>query len=242
MPLIQTFANQETIITSEHYPASFEISSDSFTPEYWQKNNKVIGQSIGRNTTYFFQQGSDKYVLRHYYRGGLPGKIFNDTYVYAGLKRTRMYKEFCLLEQLQQLDLPAPKMIGARILRDKHLYRGDLIMQQIPDAEDLYHLLQHTELEKADWHRIGRTLADFHKAGIFHADLNIHNVMMDMRGKVWVIDFDRGRQTQPKFSWQHSNMLRLKRSFDKEKAKHPNMFYKEDNWRTLSKAYQKRFL
>jgi len=50
------------------------------TSEYWQKENLVIDQAHGRGITWFVKHQENELVLRHYYRGGLAGKLINDSY------------------------------------------------------------------------------------------------------------------------------------------------------------------
>src|SRR6185312_24099 len=51
----------------------------------------------------------------------------------------------------------------------------------------------------------------FHRAGIWHADLNAHNVLVSPAG-LHLIDFDRGRQRAPAAGWRLANLRRLRRS------------------------------
>ena len=63
--------------------------------------------------------------------------------------------------------------------------------------------------------KIGQTIAKFHHHQIYHHDLNIHNIMLDIENEVWLIDFDKCGIRQGS-NWKNSNMARLKRSFEKE--------------------------
>ena len=214
------------------------MSSDWFSPSYWQQNDAVTGQSQGRNITYFVKHQDKQLVLRHYYRGGLIGKIAKDGYLYAGLKQSRVYKEFALLEKMLELGLPVPKPIAARLVKKLHLYTADIIMEQIPLAQDLFQILKVRALTKDEWINLGNTIAKFHHNGIYHADLNIHNLMMDNTGKIWLIDFDRGQIKPNKTKWQKSNLERLKRSLEKEKSKYPEFNWQANQWLHLLKGYQ----
>ena len=57
-------------------------------------------------------------------------------------------------------------------------------------------------------------LARFHRAGLDHADLNAHNILLDAAGNPWLIDFDRSRR-RADGSWRQSNLDRLARSLAK---------------------------
>ena len=62
-----------------------------FTGQYWKTQNAITGQATGRGTTYFFQHNKNEYVLRHYRRGGLIGKVLSDQYMYTGIEKCELY-------------------------------------------------------------------------------------------------------------------------------------------------------
>ncbi|MGH7487911.1 MAG: lipopolysaccharide kinase InaA family protein, partial [bacterium] len=65
------------------------------------------------------------------------------------------------------------------------------------------------------WHAIGACIRRFHDAGIYHADLNAHNIMLDNKDAVYLLDFDRGERRTPVILWQQANLARLSRSLRK---------------------------
>lgn len=235
MPQIHNFSANHYLFTTTKN--SVAVVNSWFEPDYWQQQNAITGQSFGRNITYFFAYKNKKYVLRHYFRGGLIGKIAKDGYFYFGLKRSRVYREFELLEQMQQLNLPVPTPIAARLIRDKHLYSADIIMEKIEHSSDVFHLLKTSQLSEDIWQKIGETIAKFHHAGVFHADLNIHNIMLDKQNKVWLIDFDRGCFKKPNQNWQKSNLNRLLISLNKEKNKQSCFHWQPTDWKALLVGY-----
>ena len=99
-----------------------------FNATFWQQHNRIIGSAKGRGTTWFLQT-ADLFgvntALRHYYRGGLWGKINKDRYRFNDLNHTRSMAEFNLLNQLHQSGLPVPKPIGARVRK------GNLVIKPI---------------------------------------------------------------------------------------------------------------
>lgn len=209
-------------------------------PDYWQHKNAIIAEKKGRSTTWFFNYSNGVGVLRHYWRGGLVSKLLRDQYFYTGLKNTRAYKEYQLLIELQQRGLSAPAPIAARITLNKAIYRGDLITQAIPDAKSLLDILKIRVLTTAEITTIGQTIADFHQQGVFHADLNINNIMLDNSGKAYLIDFDRGHLVAPLHASLKANIQRLNRSFIKEKGRHPDFFWDSKQWQQLLNAYQSK--
>ena len=98
----------------------------------------------------------------------------------------------------------------ARYVRNGMLYRADLVTRQIPGARTLADSLAARSLDAALGVRTGRVLAGFHAIGLWHADLNAHNLLVDAAGKVWLIDFDRCRLRKPAMAWQQSNLDRLR--------------------------------
>lgn len=58
-------------------------------------------------------------------------------------------------------------------------------------------LLKQGPLADEVWHKVGQTVRRLHEAGVYHADLNSHNLLLDKEGKVWVIDFDKGAIRSP---------------------------------------------
>jgi len=222
----------------------FGVSSVHFEPRYWQEKSLVTGLSKGRHTTFFVEPFGvtskcnihENWVLRHYYRGGLVAKFISDSYFYTGLEKTRCYRELELLQQMIELGLPVPKPIAARVIQQGLFYRADLLMQKI-SAVDLVALLKLETIEPLVWQSIGKTIAEFHHHGIDHADLNAHNIMMDDKKNVWLIDFDRCSKKVISKNWQQKNIERLHRSFKKELGLHTKFYFSEENWNSFLMGY-----
>jgi len=220
-----------------------KFSPNMLSAKYWQEQNAITGSAQGRGTTWFVQYNDKNseqekhWVLRHYYRGGLIGKIINDSYLFTSQINTRAAKEFALLAHMQDLALPAPKPIAYRVSRHSLFYRADLLSSRIENAQDLVAILAKQLITDALWFAIGEVIKRFHEQGIYHHDLNAHNILIDNNHKIWLIDFDQGEQRTIQKNWQQSNMLRLLRSFRKEQNKLTNFNYLESNWKTLLDGY-----
>ena len=215
------------------------FSSEMLSETFWQKENAISGTAQGRGTTWFIEYQQQQWVLRHYYRGGFIGKFNKDSYWFTTQQNTRAAREFSLLQTLEQLQLPAPKPVAYRVIRHACYYRADLLSTRITAAEDLVAILTQQPLDEAVWSAIGATIRRFHDNGIYHHDLNAHNILLDKQFKVSLIDFDRGEQRANKHSWQQANMARLLRSFRKEQAKLSNFHWHQDNWKMLLLGYLK---
>jgi len=215
-----------------------DFSSEMLSVNYWQQQNAVTGSAQGRGTTYFVQhQNQQHWVLRHYYRGGLFGKLVNDSYLFIGQTKTRAAQEFTLLKAMTTLGLPVPQPIAYRVEKNGLFYRADLLTARITNAKDLVSILDKNVLSAELWLNIGRTIQSFHQQGIYHHDLNAHNILIDNKEKVWLIDFDRCEQRKPERSWQQKNINRLLRSFHKELKKSPNFHWQADDWQVLMEGY-----
>ena len=213
-----------------------------FTPHFWQQQGRVIGSAQGRGTTYFLQT-EDLFgvncALRHYYRGGLWGKINRDLYWFSGLNHTRSFAEFHLLRRLREAGLPVPKPIGARIEKHGCFYRADLLSERIENAQDLTAFLQKTLLSAEQWQQIGRLIRRLHDLQICHSDLNAHNILCQQQNSTsqfWLIDFDKCGEKAGD-AWKSDNLQRLKRSFLKEVNRMAIQFSEQD-WQQLEKGYQ----
>ena len=216
-----------------------QFTPEIFTSDYWQQQQAITGTAQGRGTTYFIRQAEQNWVLRHYYRGGLIGKINHDSYLYTGINNTRAAKEFQLLKTMTDLGLPVPKPVGFCIVKHGLFYQADIITNRIAQATDLVALLTEQSISHQLWQAIGHCISQFHQQGIYHHDLNAHNILIDSNNKVWLIDFDQGKQQKPHQSWQQGNMQRLLRSFEKECNKIAGFHFQQSCWQALIASYEK---
>lgn len=225
-------------IILSHPEFSDQINLNWFDPNFWQQQKKIVGAKKGRATAWFFKQAELTAVLRHYWRGGLVGKLLSDQYLYMGHKKTRVYQEFSLMVELIELGLNVPKPIAAKVSRHGFIYRGDIITEAVSGAKSVLDILIERPLSETETKKIAQTIAQFHKKGVYHADLNINNILFDDSGDVYIIDFDRGEIKNPAFQWQQSNMSRLERSFLKEQSRNTTFYWQANDWQTLSHFYK----
>ncbi|WP_127346596.1 lipid IV(A) 3-deoxy-D-manno-octulosonic acid transferase [Pseudidiomarina mangrovi] len=195
------------------------VSDDYFAPSFWRQKGQIIGSATGRASAWFIQHQPQNMLLRHYYRGGLVGKFNRDRFAREAIVKSRAMAEFSLLLQLRELGLPVPQPIAARYQRAPIWgYRADILVAVIADSQDVFKLLLQRSLTAAEWQSVGATIRQLHQAGVYHSDLNCHNIMLDQAGKVWLVDFDKcGFRTEGE--WQQANLQRLLRSLLKEQGK-----------------------
>ena len=214
-----------------------DFSVEAFEPAYWQARDAVTGQSRGRGVTWFVRHRGLSLVLRHYWRGGLMGKLNPDRFWFSGVEHSRAMAEFRLLGQLRALGLPVPRPVAARLQRTGLCYRADLLIEQIPGARDLVHLLRQQPLSQAQWQAVGALIARLHQAGAYHSDLNAHNLLLDGDDQIWVIDFDKCALRAPG-PWQAEMLARLLRSLRKEAGLHSEFHWQEADWMALLAGYE----
>ncbi|MEL7296229.1 MAG: 3-deoxy-D-manno-octulosonic acid kinase [Pseudomonadota bacterium] len=206
-----------------------------FDSRAWPRS-EAIGQG-GRGSAWFVGDDTGDYVLRHYRRGGLIGRLNRDLYWFTGTARSRPFLEFRLLDNLHCLGLPVPEPIAARCVRIGPLYRADLLTRRIPDSETLAEMLLRESLDTKQWQSLGWLLKRFHDAGAYHADLNAHNIMRNSDGQFFLIDFDRGELRKPG-DWCADNLRRLLRSLNKLAQLHGEQWAgHDDGWQALQAAY-----
>ncbi|MFC1502924.1 3-deoxy-D-manno-octulosonic acid kinase [Pseudomonadota bacterium] len=206
-----------------------------FDPAFWQQDSKVIGSAQGRGTTWFVQGERLPMALRHYRRGGLFGKLVEDSYWFLGWSKTRCAEEMLLLHKLAQGGVRVPRPVAARAIRSGLTYRADILVEKIDNARDLVALLQKNSLPESVWLQIGATIRKMHDLQVCHTDLNAHNILLDGDGQVWLIDFDKCYE-QSGSTWKENNLARLHRSFVKEQGKRGIQF-QETCWQWLLQGY-----
>ncbi|HEX2493494.1 MAG TPA: 3-deoxy-D-manno-octulosonic acid kinase [Steroidobacter sp.] len=211
-----------------------------FDRAHWAAKHALEERSGGRGTVALLLAGGQRWVLRHYRRGGFVAKISRDRYVWTGGARTRSFAEWRLLAQLRRLGLPVPAPIAARYVRRGWTYTADLITELLPDAATLAQAIVQPTLPADQWREIGRTIAAFHAHGVHHADLNAHNILLARADEpcarcsvapplVYLLDFDRGR-IRPRGAWENDVLNRLRRSLEKITRERPNAAFDERAW------------
>ena len=213
-------------------PASFGFDAD-----YWASRDAIVGFAEGRGTTFFIQYAGEDYVLRHYRRGGFIARLSPDQYVWTGLQRTRAWREWHLLAQMREMGLPVPQPVAVQVMRNGMTYSADIMTRRILHTTTLAEELGRHALSEDAWQELGSMVRRFHNHGVWHADLNANNVLIDSESRIYLIDFDRGRLRQPAQQWQQANLDRLKRSLLKLQSKTESFYFAESDWQTLLAAY-----
>jgi 3-deoxy-D-manno-octulosonic acid kinase len=143
-------------------------------------------------------------------RGGLVGKIVVDRY----LSGSRPFRELDILVLARSHNVPVPEAVAASSIRaGLFCHRGRIVTRLIPDARTLPVFVGE---ERDDARRVakvletaGTAIRKMHDAGIDHADLNMNNILVDKKGAVFIIDFDKA--TAHREFGQHGRLRNLRR-------------------------------
>jgi 3-deoxy-D-manno-octulosonic acid kinase len=182
----------------------------------------------GRQAAWFVTVQGQQAVLRHYRRGGLVARLSRDRYFWTGQRSTRSLSEFLLMRDLRLLGLPVPAPLAAAAWREGFTYRAAILVARIPGVRTLA-----VCDDPFAWQQAGQTVAAMHAQGVWHADLNVHNILIDSANKAWLIDFDRGRRfSHLSEQKRHGNLQRLHRSILKVLPEKAPIF-----WSSFVQAY-----
>jgi 3-deoxy-D-manno-octulosonic acid kinase len=162
--------------------------------------------------------GGLRAVLRCYRRGGLVARVVRETYLgFVG----RPFHELEVTAEARRRGVAAPEVLAARV-EGGLLYRGAIVTAEVPGAVTLLEAMRRASDDagrRALAARAGSVVAHMHRAGVWHADLNLTNLLVpvgDAPG-LTILDLDRARlgsrPLPPRACRQ--NLARLARSLRK---------------------------
>ena len=220
-----------------------DVDASCFDVELLEQAGRLHGTALGRGTTQFIELNELECVLRHYRRGGWVASLLGDRYWRKELSRTRAWREWHLLAELVARDLPAPMPVAARVVEHGYFYTADLITRHLLNTRPLSLVLQEIALSADQWRAVGDCIRRFHQAGVYHADLNAHNILLgvehnEVNGEVYLIDFDKGEMRAPNVGWQLSNLSRLQRSLQKLQDLTDTFYFAENDWGQLVSGWR----
>jgi len=230
----QVLKSGDSVIVYDDTKVS-QIRPNFFEPGHWQGADQTSGKSGGRGAALYISHGGNDWVLRHYYRGGLPGKFLRDQFLWAGASRTRSLREWDLLQLMTEKGLPVPVPVAARYVRHGVFYTADLITEKLPGVMPFSSRLAAGSAPRELWQGVGECIARFHCAGFCHADLNAHNLQVDEAGNCFLLDWDRGEWLMPG-DWRRANLARLHRSLRKL-SRDGALTFASSDWDALIQAY-----
>jgi 3-deoxy-D-manno-octulosonic acid kinase len=223
------------------------FNRDYHTNQQARQNNSTMtavktgaekAAGIGRARVTYFSYGNRSLVLKHYYRGGAVAAISKDRYLGFNIENSRAFREWRLLDKMQQLGLPVPRAVAAHVEKALFSYTADLVTEEIKQARTLADVLSKSKVNAEQWKKIGACIRLFHQHNVYHADLNARNILLTESGDVYLIDFDRGQFRADSASWKMANLARLKRSLLKFKNNTAGFNFVENDWNNLLSGYK----
>lgn len=201
-----------------------------FDPKQPELQAQTVTQG-GRAAAWFVAIQGRAAVLRHYRRGGMVARFVRDRYFWRGEDASRAFAEFDLLRTLWRAGLSVPRPLAAAVWVHGLSYRAAILTERIELARPLSGCS-----DAAAWREAGVVIAGMHRMGVWHADLNVHNVLVDAAARVWLIDFDRGRIGRLSARQRQANLARLLRSVRKVSPER-----EPDCWPALVEGYAARW-
>lgn len=186
-----------------------------FSADFWRSRQALNGEAAGRGSAWFIQAPFGPVVLRRYLRGGWAAHLSREHYFFAGVSTSRPFREYHLLAAMHALQLPVPRPVAALCQHRGMFSTGAIITERIMDTEPLADMLDGERTTKDVWKAVGACIRRFHDAGIWHADLNARNILLDGDSRVFLIDFDRAKFSPGEGVNGKGNLRRLKRSLVK---------------------------
>ncbi|NOX27143.1 MAG: 3-deoxy-D-manno-octulosonic acid kinase [Gammaproteobacteria bacterium] len=224
-------SNDQYILFDPNYCSSDECAEIFSVDSVPDKVSKT-----GRGEAIFFRYGAYEMVAKHYLRGGLLSHFVHDQYFACDVEATRAFKEWHLLGKMRALGLPVPKPVAARVLIQGCFYRADLVTEKINLAKTLAEKLTEVSLGYEAWQAVGVLIKRFHQLGVYHADLNANNIIINEQQELFLLDFDKG-QIKLGEAWKINNIERLLRSLLKGKKKETQFNFEMTDWQQLLKGY-----
>ena len=156
----------------------------------------------GRGTVYSVPapvpgpDGRQRWAVRHYRRGGAMASWLEDRYIRLG--RPRPFREIAASATARARSVPTPAVMAGAVYPSGLHYRADLVTEVVPDACTLVDVLHETDGTRGWLEALGaagRLVEELGEAGVFHVDLNAHNILFEEgdTDRPWVVDLDRAR-------------------------------------------------
>lgn len=153
----------------------------------------------GRGTTWCIDVPGGAWAVRHCRRGGAMAGVLVDRYVRVG--RPRPFRELRAAVDARARGIAMPRVVAAVVHSRGPIYRADVATELVPDGLDLAAVVfgrdrRDPPARIAAWRAAGRLVRDAAAAGVYHADLNLKNIVVTGPRdgpEGWLVDFDRGR-------------------------------------------------
>jgi 3-deoxy-D-manno-octulosonic acid kinase len=195
-------------IDSYHFGFSLSLTESQLRTLiglFHQPNPAGVALLEGRTAVTPVQlDGVGAVVIKHYRRGGLLRRVIRRRYLKTG--KTRAQREFEMLKLAASSGINVPQPI-AYAHRGRLFYMAWLVTRAIRQPLTLARLSVQDEKKcTAAMQSVIEQIAALIQNDIWHVDLHPGNVVVDAAGKVYLLDFDRGRIG-------HANRQQLKKLY-----------------------------
>ena len=133
-----------------------EIGDDRFESAGWLHAEAVAGALAwgGRGQSVYVGNVPRQFVLRHFVRGGVIGKVIRDSYMWTGEVETRSFAEWRMLAKMADKGLRVPRPAAARYRRHGLTYTADIITVRIPGVESLWEYIAREPRKAEFWESV----------------------------------------------------------------------------------------
>lgn len=180
-----------------------EVLGSGGTLHGWAAEHPERSELAGRGRVYSVPapvpgpDGRDRWVVRHYYRGGAVARFLTDRYLAVG--RPRPLREADATHAARERGIPTPAAVAGAVYPAGAFYRADFVSEEIPGASDLADVLfgsaaPHEVEREAALTAAGRLVRRLEQVGVLHQDLNAKNIVLhpDEGGpRAHLVDLDR---------------------------------------------------
>lgn len=141
-------------------------------------------------------RGGKVVYVRRYLRGGLMRFLVRDLYL---LRPPRPIRELEATETARAAGCRVPIVHAVAVEERGPFYRGWIVTSAIEGSKSYIDVFAAGDeaARGALLQAAGNAVRGLHDAGVYHPDLNGHNLLIDDEGEVAVIDFDRAVVAAP---------------------------------------------
>lgn len=165
----------------------------------------------GRGTTLRFPLADGGAgIIREYRRGGLLYHVNSNAYL-----SNRPLRELRVADYLWNKGFRIPEPLGICWWRRAGLFYGRYAARALAAVHVQEYLETNTDVSPETCTQVGEIIREMHKLGVFHADLQVRNILLAQETP-YLIDFDNARRFASLSSRKRArNLFRLRRSFEK---------------------------
>ncbi len=172
-------------------PLAKEICSVLESLEGGKVREDVSVFTKGRGNVYLWEKGEERFVLRPYRHGGVLGKILGRRF----LRPERFLREVEITELARSRGITCLQPVGVAYYGTLFGIKGFLMSRWLPRSTTLEAWMRGHRPTLYVIKMVAKAIAEMHRAGIEHRDLNIQNLLLvegcDGRLTLSLIDFDR---------------------------------------------------